>query len=498
MANKVYKNGVVHDTIPSIYKNNWHRSVPWVFSNGAWHRAYDLGDENLLANSRMLNGTDIFCYSDGVVIGNVPPCYTVYNNSTNTGNNAFAISFNQDNENTKGYTFRTIDSRMFFQTRISLKAGKTYTASVMVKNNDLTLVHSGVLADIYMDNGEPIDNYLTFKTKFDNNPLIGEERTRIYSTFTAKKDCLIQFNFGVGVRYNTNGDFSFDSPMVTNTNILIDYQPTPHVLTNEAIILNGDAGFSTTGSLMVANKTHKVSGGLVIGDIATELVIASKNVGDISTGMGINLETNTFWVKTPDGVYHTKPLKRPLPRNNSIGVAVWFDVSNGFAQNIRLYVNGEVYARITDPYLSLDTGLNTVFGLNSNNITIEQFEIYMDGNSHLFNISNQGNGKLVSTDGKLVLDIVGDTIWWSTVAPKITKQPQVIYNAQVGDTVVIESDCDRFSTVQWKTSRGVEVGNSKNLEIEVTPTLDTSIFYYAIYKNSYGQVTTRSTRIQIS
>lgn len=498
MANKVYKDGVAHDAIPSVFKNNWHRSVPWVFSNGAWHRAYDLGDENLLANSRMLNGTDLYYYSDGTKIGNVPPTFTVYNNSTNTGFNAFAINFNQDNENTKGYMIRTINSRMFFQTRISLTAGKVYTASVVVKNNDDTLIHSGVLADIYMDNGDPVSDYLTFTKQFETNPQIGNTRTRIYSTFTAKVDCTIQFNFGIGVRYNTNGNFSFDSPQVTQTNKLIDYQPTPHVLTNEALILNSNAGFASEGPLMVANKSHKISGGVVLGNTANELIIASKNVGNISTGMGVDLVNNMFWVKTPDGVYHKKALKSAIPRNNSVGVAVWFDVSNGFAQNIRFYVNGEVYARITEPYLSLDNGINTVFGLNSNGIIVEQFEIYMDGESYLFNISNLGNGKLTSTDGKLTLDILGQTTWWSDVAPKITLQPNVLYESSVGDTVVIETTCERYSSVVWKNSRGDILGDTENLSIVVTPDLDTSIYYFATYSNSYGQVVTRSTRIQKS
>ncbi|QAY01296.1 hypothetical protein ZPAH1_orf00281 [Aeromonas phage ZPAH1] len=498
MSNKVYKNGVAHNAIPSVKSNNnWHKSVPWVFSNGAWHRAYDLGDENLLANSRMLNGTDLYYYSDGTKIGNVPPTYTVYNNSPSTGNNAFAISFNQDSENTKGYTFRTVNSRMFFQTRISLKAGKVYTASVMVKNNNQTTVHSGVLADIYMDNGGNVADYLTITKAFETNPNIGDTRTQIYSTFVAKVDCLIQFNFGVGVRYNTNGDFSFDSPQVTQTNKVIDYQPTPLILTNEAVILNTNAGFRSAGSLMVANKSHKISGALVLGNNATELIIASKDVGGVNVGIGIDLVNNDFWVRTPDGVYHKKKLKAALPRNNSIGVAVWYDVSNGFAQNIRLYINGEISTRINEPYLSLSNGVDTVFGLNNNGITVEQFEIFMDDQSYLFNISNNGNNKLTSSDGLLTLDIVGSITWWSTVAPKITLQPNVLYEASVGSTVVIETNCDRYTSVVWKNSRGVVLGSTPNLSVPVTSTLDTTIFYFATYSNSYGQVVTRSTRIQI-
>ncbi|ADQ53104.1 conserved hypothetical protein [Aeromonas phage 65] len=498
MATKIYKEGVAHDATPNIFHNNWHRSVPWVFSKGAWHRAYDIGEENLLSNSRMLNGSDIYMYANNTKIGHVPPCYTIYNNSFNTGNNAFAMYFNQDNENTRGYTFRAIDSRIFFQTRLSLKKDKVYTASVMVRNNDETLVHSGVLADIYMDNGEDSSDYLTFTKKFDDHPLVNNTRTSIYSTFTAKQDCVIQFNFGIGVRYNTNGNFSFDSPQVTTTNKVIDYHPTPQTITNESIIFNRAAGFVANQPLMVANRSHKISGGLILSDSADELTIASKDVGNVSTGIGIDLIKNEFWVKTPDGIYHRSKLKYNIPRSISIGISVWFDVNNGFANNIRLYVNGEVYARITEPYLSLDNGLNTVFGKNGSGIRIEQFEIFLDDVSYLFNISNNGDNKLTSTNGKLELDIEGDVTWWSTVAPKITLQPNMVYIANIGDTVVIDVDAERYDSVEWHDSRGNIVRNQKQLSIGITAETDLSIFYFASFINPYGTVSTRTTRIQLS
>ena len=500
MATKMYdSSGVVHDTIPQVFKSNWHKSVPWVYSKGAWHRAYDIGDENMLANSRMLNGSDIYFYSDGSVIGNTPPCYTIYNNSPSTGFNAFMIYFNQDSEYSRGYMIRTIDSRVFFQTRLSIKAGNTYDASIWVKNNDTLLQHSGVLADIYVDgdNDPVITDYVTFSKRFEDNPQVGTERVRINSTFLAKRDCIIQFNYGIGVRYNTNGNFSFDSPQVTKSNISIGYQPTPHVITNESVILNSDSGFVYNGSIMTANKTHKVSGSVVLRQPTTSFMVVSKMVNGVKTGIGLDLRDNTFFVVTPTGSRYSVGLKRPLVTDVSTEISVWFDVSNGFAQNIRLYVNGEVYARITTPYLSINTGLDTVFGLNGGGSTVEQFEIFFDDNSYLFNISNNGTGKLVSSDGILTLNIVGDYTWWSTVAPNITTQPNLLYNAIIGDTVNITAEAVRDTSVEWRNSRGDVVGNTDTLSILVDEQLDGDIFYYAIFKNTYGQVITRSTRIVI-
>lgn len=496
------QNGVLHNAAPKIYNGYWRNAVAWVYSGGAWRRTYDPKDENLLINSRLLNGTDYFTYADGRVIGFTPPGWSAFSNAPQVGGNAYAFYSNREDEYSRAYTFKAATSRMFFRTRIYLKAGETYNASAFVHSINLQVGRKSF--DIYVDgvSSDKQKEYIQFVTQFPTVPEL-KAGMRVQSTFKALKDCLVQFNIGVGVDYNDSGEIQVSQPMVTKSSVMLAYQPTPVDANYNAIIMK-DTYMKLNKTLPpIAGTNHLESSVQLLDDVSDRIMIIGYN-NDISTsGIGVDIVKNTLFVMAENVITHEVPIITPIPKNQVFGAGIWYDVSGGYIRNIRLHANGDLIARIPDT-TSVVAATNFVFGSKQypiKGVIVEQFGMFVNGRNHIFNIE-EGTGNISSetpSPDMLAVDFGSDDTkyeWLGALLPKITVQPDSEYIGTSGMTVELKSSGSNYDTIEWRTQYGaIENSNSNNLSVIVSDTYDYSLVYQAVYKNRFGSVSTIKTKI---
>lgn len=494
-------NGVLHYAVPRIHNGYWRGAVAWVYSGGAWRRTYDPKDENLLVNSRLLNGTDYFTYADGTVIGTTPPGWSAYSNSGSVGGNAYAYYSNTTDEYSRRYTFKATSSRMFFQSRIYVKQGETYNASTFVHSIQSQVGRKSF--DIYVDNvsSNKQNEYIEFIKVFPTVPEL-VANTRVECVFKALKDCLVQFNIGVGVDYNDSGEIQISSPQVTKSNIMLDYQPTPKDVNYNAIILK-QSWMDLSVSFAPLLGTNHIESSVIVGDDVNEKVMIIGNSTMTGTsGIGINTVNNTLFVMADNNIIVETPINVPIPHNKVFGAGLWYDVSGGYIKNIRLHANGVLIARITE--VQPITGqVNFVFGSKqfpANDVIVEQFGLFVNSKNYTFNIE-EGVGSVSSSAGDNAISVsfggvfgVNHT-WLGEFLPKITVNPDSTYDATTGMVLTIPSDATNYDTVLWRNQYGSMGITTKDLVVTVDEDYDYDLVYHAVYTNRFGSVSTTNTKI---
>ncbi|AAP04360.1 hypothetical protein Aeh1ORF207w [Aeromonas phage Aeh1] len=496
------QNGELHYAAPKVYNGYWRNSVAWVYSGGAWRRTYDPTDENLLINSRLLNGTDYFIYADGRVIGFTPPGWSAYSNASQVGGNAYAYYSNREDEYSRAYTFKAANSRMFFQTRIYLRQGETYNASAFVHSINLQVGRKSF--DIFVDGvaSNKQSDYIQMINHFPTVPEL-KANTRVQATFKALKDCLVQFNIGVGVDYNDSGEIQVSQPMVTKSSALLSYQPTPKDTNYNAIIMK-DTYMKLNKTLPpIAGTNHLESSVQLLDNASNRIMIIGYN-NDISTsGIGVDISKNTLFVMAEDVITHEVQINQPIPKNQVFGAGIWFDVSGSYIKNIRLHANGELIARIPDT-TSVVAATNFVFGSKQYPITgviVEQFGMFVNGRNHIFNIE-EGSGNISSetpSPDNLTVDFGTDETkyeWLGALLPKITVQPADEYIGTSGMSVELVSSGSNYDAIEWRTQYGqIANSNTNNITVLVSDDYDYGLVYHAVYKNRFGSVETIKTKI---
>lgn len=495
-------NGVLQYAVPRIHNGYWRGAVAWVYSGGAWRRTYDPKDENLLVNSRLLNGTDYFTYADGTVIGTTPPGWSAYSNSGSVGGNAYAFYSNTANEYSRRYTFKATSSRMFFQSRVYIKQGETYNASVYVHSINSQVGRKSF--DIYVDNVNAANqrDYIEIVSAFPTVPDLVAD-TRVNCVFRALKDCLVQFNIGVGVDYNDSGEIQISSPQVTKSTVMLDYQPTPKDVNYNAIILkNSWMDFNRSFSPLAG--TNHVESSVVLGDgVSENIMIIGNSTATGTSGIGINTVDNTLFVMADNTVIAETVINVPIPINKVFGAGLWYDVSGGYIKNIRLHANGVLIARILD--VQPITGqVNFVFGSKQfpvNGLTVEQFGLFINSKNHIFNIE-EGSGSVSSeaeTVNALTVTFGGvfgvNHEWLGELLPKITVNPDAEYEATTGMTLTIPSDATDYDSVLWRSQYGSMDITTKDLVVIVDENYNYDLVYHVVYTNRFGSVMTTNTKI---
>ncbi|QAX99493.1 hypothetical protein AsFcp4_34 [Aeromonas phage AsFcp_4] len=496
------QNGELHYAAPKLYNGYWRSAIAWVYSQGAWRRTYDPKDENLLINSRFLNGTDYFTYADGRVIGFTPPGWSAYSNASQVGGNAYAYYSNREDEYSRAYTFKAANSRMFFQTRIYLKAGETYNASAWVHSINLQVGRKSF--DIYVDDvpSNKQSDYIQVTKAFPTVPEL-VANTRVQSTFKALKDCLVQFNIGVGVDYNDSGEIQVSQPMVTKSGVMLAYQPTPVDANYNAIILK-DSYMKLNKTLPPIAGTNHIESSIQLMDTVSDRVMIIGYNNDISTsGIGVDIKKNTLFVMAENVITHETPILKTIPINQVFGAGIWYDVSGSYIKNVRLHANGELIAKISDT-TSVAAATNFVFGSKQypvKGVIVEQFGVFVNNRNHIFNIE-EGTGNISSetpSPDALTVDFGSDDTkyeWLGALLPKITTQPAQEYTGGVGMQVELTSAGSGYDAIEWRTQYGpIENSNTNNIVVAVNDTYDYSLVYNAVYKNRFGSVSTIKTKI---
>ncbi|ADM79845.1 hypothetical protein phiAS5_ORF0002 [Aeromonas phage phiAS5] len=496
------QNGELHYAAPKIYNGYWRNAVAWVYSGGAWRRTYDPKDENLLINSRLLNGTDYFTYADGRVIGFTPPGWSAYSNAPQVGGNAYAYYSNREDEYSRSYTFKAASSRMFFQTRIYVRQGETYNASAFVHSINLQVGRKSF--DIFVD-GVPANkqsDYIQMLTQFPTVPDL-KANTRVQCVFRALKDCLVQFNIGVGVDYNDSGEIRISQPMISKSSTLLSYQPTPKDTNYNAIILKGTYMKLNKQLPPSAGTNHIESSVQLLDNVSDKIMIVGHN-NDISTsGIGVDIKKNTLFVMAENVITHEAAISYKIPLNQVFGAGIWYDVSGGYVKNIRLHANGELIARINET-TSVVAATNFVFGSLQypvDGLIVEQFGLFVNGKNHIFNVE-EGDGNIsseVPSTEQLSVSFGSDDTkyeWLGALLPKVTVNPNEEYIATSGMKVELVSSGSNYDTIEWRTQYGsIANSNSNNIEITVADDYDYGLLYHAVYRNRFGSVSTTTTKI---
>lgn len=495
-------NGAPHKVAPKVYDGYWRNSVAWIYSGGAWRRTYDPSDENLITNSRMLNGSDYFTYSDGTVIGSTPPGWSAYSN-TPVGGNSYAIYSNNDAEYSRSYTFKAAQSRMFFQARVYVRQGETYNASAFVGAIDMQVGRKAF--DIYADGipGNKQPEYIQFITSFPTVPEL-TANMNVNCQFKALKDCIVQFNIGVGVDYNDSGDIQIDSPQITKSLVALPYQPTPLTVNYNAVLLD-DSRFDFSRRIQMTQGTHHIESSVVVSPGHSDKIMILSRYDDINTsGIGYDSVANTLFVMADNVVVASTPVIGTMPVDSVFGFGLWFDVSGGYIQNIRLHVNGRLVAKILgqQPVVS---AFDSIFGsrhYNLANIRIEQFAMFFNNINYLFNLEEgSGNQSVgVSTASSLSITIRGtentNFRWVGKLLPVISSQPLSTYVGSIGSTTEISFGATGWDTIQWRTQYGDIVGaTSSVLTVSIPADYNYDLVYHAVLSNRFGKVKTSTTTI---
>lgn len=491
--------GQMREASSRVYSSYWRNTAAWVFSQGAWRRTYDPTDENLLSNSRMLNGTDVYSYVNGTNVGAAPPGWTYYANTSDGLNAAYAYYSSNLDEYSRKYTFYADGSRMFFQGRVFVRAGSTYNANMYVE--DAAVSYGRHIARISVDNVPETQwgDYIQIVTDF---PKMGDLTNRINCKFTVKKDCVIALNVGVGIDYNDSGYVTINKPMVSKTLAMIDYQPTAKDITYNAVYLM-NSWFDYNQTIQATNGTHRLEGSMTIESQNANqyLMFISRNYNNTTDGVGIDTRANKLVVIQGGRVVAESQMIRELVKDQVVGLGIWFDISGGYISNVRLHMNGQLVALIEQRTLTMGT-MNTLFGsplFPTSGVIIEQFALYLNNKTYLFNLE-EGSGPVVtSTHTVSVAQVAGeegtDFVWWA-ILPMIAKQPDPVYEVHIGDTVDVTISAANWSTVEWRTIPGgaIQGADTETLTVPITADFDFERVYYAVYRTRFGAISTRSFR----
>lgn len=506
MPIKIYDDKLaLHEAAPKVYGGYWRDAVAWVFSGGTWRRTYDPVDENLVTNSRMLNGSDYFTYIDGTVIGTPPPGWSAFSNAPSAGGNAYATYANSDLEYSRSYTFKAAQSRMFFQARIYVRQGETYNASAMIKRINLQVGRKSL--DIYAD-GVPADRqseYVQIITPFPTVPEL-VANTRAQCVFKALKDCLVQFNIGVGVDYNDSGDIQIQAPQVTKSSALLSYQATPRTVTYNAVLLD-NSWMQFDHTLNLDQGTHHVESSVVMADDASDITMLLSRSDDLkTTGIGYSKSKHSMFVMSDGVIVAESEVVGSLPSNIVFGFGLWFDVSGGYVSNIRFHVNGKLVSRIKQVQPIVGS-FDSIFGskfYKTKGVTVEQFALYFNQTNYLFNLEEgSGNISRESVLGRLepwFVTMAGiddtDFRWIGKLLPQIITQPDPTYIGTMGANLNIPTTAAEWDKVQWRTQYGpIEGATDPVLVVVIGRTYDYGLTYHAEYSNRFGTVQTNTTRI---
>lgn len=486
--------GVMRDASPRIFSGYWRNTAAWVFSDGAWRRTYDPSDENLLTNSRMMNGTDYYTYINGETVGYAPPGWTWFSNTPDGQSNAYAVYSANLDEYSRGYKMISNGSRLFMTSRVYARAGSTYEASVYI--DEISVISGRRVASITID-GIPATEYSKYFVIDKDFERMGNINGRISSKVRVLKDCVLAFNIGIGVDANDTGYVRVNRPMLSKTSKLIDYQPTPKSVVYNAVYLV-DSMISPVGGIQTTNGTYHMefSGIIENANRGQYLVMVSRKGSTQTNEIAIDL-TNHRLVTMVDGVVtNTTNLIRAIPSDQIVGIGMWFDIVGGYVKNIRLHINGQLVGLIESQTITLSR-VDTFIGSGihkTSGVIVEQFSFHVGDTSYCFNLEEGSGSTTKSSYSEITASFNGsegtDFIWWAVI-PMITLQPNPTYNATTGDTVTITTEATDWSTVEWRTQHGPIAGAmSPVLTIQVTADFDYTQEFYAVYKTRFGSMST--------
>lgn len=511
MAITVHNDGEWRRVTPNLHSLGAWRSISvWIYSNGTWTQSYDPNEENLISNSRLLNGTDYFTYTDGSTSGYTPPGWTMYTEPETQGNAWATFSYN-DLEYSRSYTFRVEGSRLFMQGRIYCEKDATYTASAVVDRLVLGSTPRKVFdvwADKVLSSGQK--DYIEIITPFPNSEdiIVGE---RVECVFRMKQDSIVQMNMGIGVDYQDRGEIQVSKPQVSRSSSMLPYVPTPRDVNYNAVELISSY-FSLDKDIVTKVGAHYLEASIVLNTEYTDMLIFGRQNGTGNpSGIGIREENGNKYLTVYDhntnasgGVVADSILIKDIPVGSIVGIGLHFELESNGVKNIRFQLNGETIAHI--PEQTFWTGnIDSVFGSDDSvneSITVEQFNLKSDDVQMCFNLEEAQGSVITSGCGDITGEIQGlegiDFNWIKAVFPLITLHPNS-FSTNYGDTVTIRAEGLNYDSIQWfLNNEEIDGANSEDYSFVIDPLYDFDSSYHAEFKNRFGVANTNASYITLA
>lgn len=472
------------EAVPNIYKDgNWTPAIAWVFQGGLWRRTFDPGFVNLLNNSRLLNGTDI-SVNQGKVTGITPVDWTL--SSIPNGNSYSYSSFTQK-EQVKSYRFVSEQSRHYYVARFQVTAGESYIVSadvteIAIKNDLKALGVEGETAAIEIDVDFPSTRNLVIGTN------------SIY--FTARTSGIVQFKMGAGVDSRGDADITIKQPQVSKGLFPIDWQPTPIIAPFYGVRLINSYLYTDVISYPDGDEYNFDSTLRIENDLPKSVLLFGRTDSTGFSGVGFN--KTEFYVYRNGQIDRRATLSKPVILNRLVGIKVIWKKSGNYINDIRLYQNGELIARI--PTSIYSGNMNVFFGHDlsrTNNITIQSLSMSV-GRVYAFNV-DEATGNVLRDRNKLIaLTIAGTSpsyfAWIEDKSAPIITTDVKSQVASIGEEARFFADAIFYSSVQWYKD-DLPLANETNTELKFTVTQESYGIYHAEFRNEFDK--TETSRVEL-
>lgn len=413
MATKIYDvtRGYKVDVAPKIYHGGQFKpTASWVFKEGLWRKSYDPREINLIANSRMLGGTDIFS-QDNEIIGHAPPTWTISNNARI---NSSAIYTHDETEYSRKYTLNVINGSIHMNTRISCVKDQIYYASFLV--DDIETIPTRNFARLFVE-GISFDDQIDFIEIIEPFDRI-DETNRIGCQFLIKQDCVLSYSIGVGINNTDTGTITFSEPQINRNPFYVQYAPTPVHIDYHSIDFDG--GFiSTETTLFGKNGYSWIDYSLSIKKPQILVLTSRYNVDGSYSGIQINMLNNTIEFIDNSFVFHVENLSKSVPVNQLIRLTAQITVSSDYVSKVRLLINNTPIVEVNELILGLRNNFNRVLGNETNlsEIVLEQFNFYFNDKTYTFNIEEGENDIINDRSGQLSFNLGGIFNWLDERSP---------------------------------------------------------------------------------
>lgn len=414
MTTKIYDvtRGSVIDVAPKIFHGGQLKPVSsWVYRDGLWRKSYDPREVNLIANSRMIGGTDMYA-QDGVKIGYAPPTWTV----TNTANNNSSATFIHDDvEYSRKYKIETIENSIFMSTRISCVENQIYYASFLL--DDISQLPDDHYAKLFVEN---VSNalqslYIEIIEPFER---IGETN-RVGCQFLIKQNCVLKFSIGVGIDYVDTGSFTFSEPQINRNPFLVNYAPTPVYIDYNAVDFDG--GFVSHDDIIRSGNGYSwIDFSLQLHKHQT-LVLVSRWEDSIYSGIQIDTINNKLQFVKNNEIVKQEDLAKSISIDQLMRLSLQIVVSSDYISEVTVLINNEIVVRSSELMLGMTNSFNRVIG-NENvlcELILEQFNLHINDITRTFNVE-EGEGNIINDrTGQLSFNLGGVFNWLDRRSPII-------------------------------------------------------------------------------